>query len=163
MNININPSILPFYLEEKTRELCKDCKRYGKSGSCPPFLKDIKFFERIFLSYPFGILIVKKFNIDDPKNWKELGRKSSETIRKEIKKLEKTIKATDYVSYGAGSCKNCKICSPICKFPDKRLIPLEGTGINVVKLFYDLTEIELKFPVEKQGYFYRIGLFLYEK
>jgi hypothetical protein len=40
-------------------------------------------------------------------------------------------------------------------------VPLEGCGIDVVKLmkFYD---VELRFPVEQQGFFYRIGMVLYE-
>jgi predicted metal-binding protein len=71
------------------------------------------------------------------------------------------MKLKKYTAFGGGSCKNCHICSIPCKHPKKRLIPIEGTGINVVKLVKDIANIELKFPVEKQGYFYRVGLLLW--
>ncbi len=158
--------IVPFdlvqYLENETRTKCKNCKRYTKSGSCPPYLPDLIYYQETFISFMHGIIIIKKFNIDTPQNWKELGRMSSEEIRKELYHLVKYIKPKRHEIFGAGSCKNCIKCSIPCINPERRLIPLEGTGLNVVKLINEVANIELKFPVENQGFFYRIGLLLYE-
>lgn len=160
--IPIVPFDLVYYLETSTRTACKQCKRYTLSGSCPPYLEDLIYYQESFISFPLGIVIMKKFIIDNPENWKELGRQSSEDIRKELNNFVNYLKPKRYEMFGAGSCKHCEKCNVPCKFPDKRLIPIEGTGLNVVKLIKDIANLELKFPVEPQGYFYRIGLLIYE-
>ena len=150
------------YLDKHVRKYCQKCKRYKKSASCPPFIEELEYYKNLFLLSEHAILIVQKFIIDDPKNWKELGAKSSESLRKVMERLVKNLKLTNYYCFGGGSCKNCKICSVPCKFPKKRLIPIEGTGLNVVKLVKDIAEIYIKFPVEKYGYFYRVGMILWD-
>jgi len=160
--ININPSILEDYLDENVRELCKECKRYGLKVCCPPYLPKIEFFRDKFNQYEKGVLIIKQFIIDDVKNWKNLGKVSSEKLREDMMNFVSTLHS-NFVCYGAGSCKNCTECSWPCKFPNKQLIPLEGTGINVVSLVEDVADITIKFPVENYGYFYRVGMVLYGK
>jgi len=163
--VSINPSILENYFDKHVRELCKDCKRYGEKDCCPPYLPEIDVYRNRFKQYKNGTLIIKKFIIDDVKNWKELGKNSSEELRMEIMKFINKIKYerdVKCVYYGGGSCKNCIKCSHPCRFPNKQLIPIEGTGMNIVKLVEDVANITLKFPVEKYGYFYRIGLILWD-
>lgn len=161
--VSINPKILENYLDEHVRELCKYCKRYGKKVCCPPYLPVIEEYKKLFIKYKCGTLLIKKFTIDDIKKWEELGKNSSEELRQSVILFINSLKTDKYTYFGAGSCKNCKTCSNPCRFPDKQLIPLEGLGLNVVKLVEDIANITLKFPVENYGYFYRIGLVLYEK
>jgi predicted metal-binding protein len=162
LKIEFNPKILTSYFDNHVREMCKDCKRYNISASCPPFIESLIHYKNFLPTYKLGILVIKKFIIDDIKNWKELGINSSEEIRKELIGLKESLNPTEYDYFGAGSCKNCKQCSFPCRFPNEQLIPIEGTGINVIKLVKDITDIELKFPIEQYGYFYRIGIFLYD-
>jgi len=161
----IDPAALGLYMDKNVRELCKECKRYGEKDSCPPYLPEIDVYIDRFKQYKNGTLIIKKFIIDDIKNWKELGKNSSEELRRDILDLVDELKYEQYNNidyYGAGSCKNCIKCSHPCRFPNKQLIPIEGTGINVVKLVEDTANITIKFPVENYGYFYRVGLVLYD-
>ena len=160
---NIKPQILINYLDKHVRKCCQKCKRYKKSASCPPFIGDLEDYKNLFLFSGHSILIIQKFIIDDPKNWKTLGIMSSESLRKNINKLIKRLKFKNYYCFGGGSCKNCKVCSIPCKFPKKRLIPIEGTGINVIKLVKDIAHIDLKFPVENYGYFYRVGMVIWNE
>jgi len=160
---NIKPQILINYIDKHIRKYCQKCKRYKKSASCPPFIDTLAGYKELFMFYTQSILIIQKFIIDDPKNWKLLGIMSSESLRKNIQKLIKKLKLTNYYCFGGGSCKNCKICYIPCKFPNKKLIPIEGTGLNITKLVKDIANIELKFPVEKYGYFYRVGMVLYHE
>lgn len=160
---NIQPNILSKYIDKHVRKWCQRCKRYKKSASCPPFIGTSEGYKELFMFSEHSILVIQKFIIDDPKNWKQLGIISSESLRKNIQKLVKKLKLIDYYCFGGGSCKNCKICSIPCKFLKKRLIPIEGAGLNVIKLVKDTTNIELKFPVEKYGYFYRVGLIIYNE
>ncbi len=161
--ITFNPKILKDYFSDFVRFLCKSCKRYNNKHNCPPFLPSPTYYKQILSNYDYGILIYKKFEIDDIKNWKTLGIQSSLEIHNELYLLKNQITSKRKpVLLSAGSCKLCSECTIPCKHPDKALIPVEATGIDVIKLFKDLTGIELKFPVEEQGYFYRIGLYLYD-
>lgn len=155
--------ILSKYLDTKVRDWCKECKRYEKSASCPPFIESLETYNYLFMKYEHAILIILKFNIDNPENWKELGRLSSESLRTSIQEVINKLNLTNYISFGGGSCKHCQVCSIPCKFPDLRLIPIEGLGINVIALVKDISNIELKFPVEQYGYFYRVGLVIWNE
>jgi len=163
--IEFNPKVLGSYFENNVREMCKSCKRYNISSSCPPHIETIEYYKELLPTYCNGVLFIKKFIINDIRNWQELGRNSSEELRIEMKPfIDGCIYegCDEYDYYGAGSCKNCIKCSYPCKFPNKQLIPIEGTGINVIKLVKDLANIDIKFPVENYGYFYRVGLILWD-
>ena len=60
---------------------------------------------------------------------------------------------------GGGSCKACVQCVTPCRQPDKAIVPIEGCGIDVVKLLFDCNGINLKFPIE--NYFFRVGMILW--
>jgi len=159
-----NPKLLTGFFDEKIRENCKSCKRYGKKATCPPNVDSIKYYRTLLPRYSHGILLVEKFIIDDLANWIKLGTNSSLTIHKELLKIRKQLlqEGKFALIFGAGSCKNCTNCSFPCKFPEKSVIPVEGTGIDVVEMVDCITKIKIAFPVEKQNYFYRIGVVLYD-
>lgn len=160
----INPNQLVSYFEDRVRKLCENCKRYNNNNSsCPPFIESIDYYKNLILNYNKAILVVKKFYIDDITKWKELCIESSEKLREELNNQKNILNLKDTLIFGAGSCKYCKECQYPCKFPEYRLISLEGIGLNVVKLVSDISNknIQLKFPVEKYGYFYRVGMVLW--
>jgi len=150
---------IELFYDFKVTEQCRSCKHYGKKATCPPYAKVI--YNR--LSYKNGIIVYKKFEINDPENWKELSRISSLEIHMALlEKREKLINEGHYfcVIYGAGSCKLCNKCSFPCRFPERSIIPIEARGLDVVKLVKKYIDIDISFPVK--DFFYRIGLILYD-
>ena len=162
---NIHPVQLLSYFDERVRKWCEQCKRFNQNSSCPPLIESIDYYKNLIKNYDRGTLIVKKFIIEDIASWKELGKESSEELRYALLYLKNVLKVKNTLQFGAGSCKYCDSCIYPCRFPDKRLISLEGIGINVVKLVSDISfqYIKIKFPVEKYRYFYRIGLLLWRQ
>jgi len=165
--IEFNPKLLEDFFNIKVREACKSCKRFGKKVTCPPYIDSIDYYKNLLPYYRYGVLIIEKFLIKDytMSTWQELGAYSSKIIHNQLleernKLLERGIFS---IIFGAGSCKFCsEICTFPCKHPEKSVVPIEATGLDVIGLVYELTKIELKFPVENQGFFYRIGMMLYD-
>jgi len=158
-----SPIILKKFFTDKAIEMCKSCKRYGKKATCPPYIDGIDYYRKILPSYAHGILLMKKFKVDI-KNWKVLGIKSSLDIQAELIKIRNELlgKSLFAIAFGAGSCKICPVCQIPCRHPEKSIIPMEGTGLNVVSLVKKVSKIKLTFPVEKQEFFYRVGMVLYD-
>ena len=146
----------------KVREQCKSCKRYGKRATCPPYVESVDYYKELLPTYKKGIIYYKKFIVDDPTKWKELGRQSSIFITTFlVKKRTQLISEGHYfcIAFSAGSCKNCVNCEIPCPFPDHSLIPMEGTGLNIVAMMKKFG-IKIKIPIE--DYFYRVGCILYD-
>ena len=162
LSVEFNPAILVSFFNQKVRETCKSCKRYGHKSTCPPYVESVAYYKTLLSTYSKGILFIEKFIIDNPDNWQELGASSSRSIQ-EVLYDYRTELINQYhfpLVFGAGSCKNCEKCSIPCAYPDKSLMPIEATGLNVVELVYNLTKIELVFPVK--DYFYRIGMVIFD-
>lgn len=158
--IDFSPSILKNYFTLKSVQACRSCKRYG-AGQCPPHVPSIDYYKELLPAYKNGIIVFKRFEIND--DWKEQGRSSSLEIHNCL--LEKRTQLLNNGCYysiilGAGSCKACVTCVTPCRQPDKAIVPIEGCGIDVVALMRSL-EVDINFPVEKQGFFFRIGAILW--
>jgi predicted metal-binding protein len=160
--IEFNPKILKPLFDLKIRELCKSCKRFGYKQTCPPHISPVKYYEKLLPTYKHGVLIYHKFAIYDIERWKELGQSSSKEIQQTLwDKRSKLLELGKFaIIFGAGSCKLCPECAYPCRHPEQSTVPLEGTGINVVKLMAKVAGIELIFPVTE--YFYRVGVVLYD-
>jgi len=146
--------------DPKVREMCKFCKRYGKKATCPPYVDSFEYYSELLSQYVFSIFYFEKFAIKG--DYLELGKKSSLKIyRKILLEREKLFNTGHYfvIGFGAGSCKLCDKCSFPCPIPEKALIPLEATGVNIVKIL-EKYGIVLEFPVKK--YFYRVGALFYD-
>ena len=158
--IQINPTKIPFSL--KVREMCTSCKRYNTKATCPPYVENINYYKELFNSYKNGIVCYEKFECKDKNNWIEIGKHSSLVISNYLlKRREELFKEGHYFIsvFGAGSCKLCPTCSFPCRHPQKAIIPLEATGVDVVQLMKNCL-IDIKFPIK--DVFYRIGLILYD-
>lgn len=160
--IKFNPQILTEYFDAKVREMCRSCKRYGTKATCPPNVESLEYYKNLLCTYKYGILFIEKFNIDNIANWERLGKESSSILHKAVLDCRNKLIASGHpfvVGFTAGSCKNCEKCAFPCRFPDKSLVPIEGTGINVMRLVKIVAKINIKFPVTKS--FYRVGIVLY--
>lgn len=161
---DFNPKLLDNFFSNKIRELCKYCKRYGKKSTCPPNIDSVEYYKKLLPTYKHGQLVIIETLIDNIENWKILGRKSSlEMYEKLITIRSELFSANRFATiYGAGSCKNCEKCQIPCAFPEKSIIPIEATGLNVTDAVKAISDIDVKFPVEKYCKFFRIGMVLYD-
>ena len=146
----------------RVREQCKSCKRYTFKATCPPHCESVEYYKNLLPTYRYGELYLKKYIIEDMSKWKELGKLSTEEISNCVLAKRAQMMNIGFhfaVGFTAGSCKNCDTCSFPCRYPEKSLVPLEATGINVVKLVKEVTSIKIGFPVHTE--FYRIGMLLW--
>lgn len=146
----------------KAVEACRSCKRYGLTGCCPPHILGIDYYSKVLKTYDSGKIFIEKFQVNKRTNKVAIGRKSSLAIHKTLlKEREKLYKQGKHfvVILGAGSCKYCKKCVIPCRFPNLRAIPIEATGLNIVKIL-KRKNVNISFPVKT--YFYRIGMVLYD-
>lgn len=147
----------------KVREMCKWCKRYGKKATCFPYIESVEFYSNLLPKYNNGTIFYDFFLTSD-KNKEQIGKESSLMIhRKIISERHRLFFEGHYliIGFGAGSCKLCDKCSFPCRLPAKALIPIEATGMDVVKVMKKFG-VEVKFPVEKLTYICRIGAIFYD-
>ena len=159
------PSTVGLEFSNKIREQCRYCKRYGKKATCPPNVAPVEYYKELIPTYKHGKFIAMRFDIDGSMSWQELGKVSSLKLHEYLLNLRDQMMLTGIFSvvYGAGSCKNCDLpMCKVCKFPEKSIIPIEATGLNVVSAAKLIGGIDIKFPVEKYKEFYRIGFQFYD-
>lgn len=145
----------------KVSEACKFCKRYNSKASCPPHIENIDYYMKLLPTYKYGIIYYESF-ISSQEEWEKIGKESSLAMHKHLLKVRDELFSSGHyfvTAYGSGSCKICEKCSFPCRFPNKALIPMEATGLNVVELM-KRKNIKINFPVTDT--IYRIGLILYD-
>ena len=147
---------------EKVRDLCRSCKRYGKSATCPPYLETIDYYKKAAVQYKNLDIIYKEFFLLDYKDVIHAGRESSLELHNYLlsERKEKMDNGILFVTcYGGGSCKMCKQCVIPCCQPQKALSPLEATGVDV---FSTLAQFKIILPTLVEESFYRVGAILYD-
>ena len=157
--ININPK-KDLIFDIKAREMCKHCKRYGKKATCPPYIESVEYYSKLFPTYQHGIFYYESFPVND--DAMKIGRKSSLIIYNKISSERNALFADGHyfiMGLGAGSCKLCKKCTFPCPMPERSLIPIEATGIDVVKTMNRLG-VAVSFPVDRT--IFRIGSLFYD-
>lgn len=163
IEIKFNPKILKQYFDLKVREQCKSCKRYNFSSQCPPHLESVEYYKSILPLYNHGFIIYETFNTDLD-NWEYLGKSSSLKIHNYLLKKREELREEGHIyiiGFGAGSCKLCVKCTYPCIRPAEAFSPIEGCGIDVIKLMNHFG-IKVAFPVNNKFKFYRIGMLLYD-
>jgi len=163
---DFDPKDLVF--DAKVREECYSCKRYGKKATCPPYIGNLDYYENLLKRYRHGMFVVCEFNIPDditdtPESIADLGSISSLELHKAIMTMRELLMLDGHcfvVAFGAGSCKLCPGgCEFPCRLPEKSIVPIEATGINVIEALKKF-KVDIRFPVK--GKFYRIGAIFYD-
>lgn len=144
----------------KVREMCKWCKRYGKKATCPPHIESVEYYSTVLEKFKHGIIYYDFFPTGG--DAEEVGYKSSMEIYKKV--TDKRIQLFAEGHYlimvlGAGSCKLCDRCTFPCHIPDQGIIPVEATGIDVVKMM-EQHGVKISFPVSET--LIRVGMVLYD-
>lgn len=158
--IDTNPSM--FIFTPKARDMCRSCKRYGKKACCPPRVDSLEYYKDTIKQYRYAQVILKKYIISDFDSEAEAGKISSLELQSELLTTRNKIlnNGSIFVTcFGGGSCKNCKTCSDICRFPEKSLVPLEAAGIDV---FSTLRLLGVELPKVITDSFYRVGAIFYD-
>lgn len=160
--IKFNPIILKKYFNNKVREMCKSCKRFGYKTTCPPNIETVDYYKNLLPTYKYGIIYYNVFDSSNKEDWIAIGKNSSLEIHSKLLEVRDKLfsKGHCFINiFGAGSCKLCQKCELPCRHPEKSIIPLEATGIDVVKLMKRF-KIKVSFPISTE--LYRIGMVLYE-
>jgi len=156
---------IPLEFSNKVREACRYCKRYDTRATCPPNVEPVEYYKELIQTYKYGKFVAMRFDIDGSIPWQKLGKISSLKLHKYLLELrdKKMSGGIFSVIYGAGSCKNCDVLKcKVCKFPEKSIMPIEATGLNVVAAAKSIAQLEIKFPVERYKEFYRVGFQFYD-
>ncbi len=148
--------------QERVRVACaNNCFHYGVKLSCPPYIPDLDY-EKAIKEYREGLIVLVNREIKDFKDFERKRTESTNTIHGILLKLEGEAFNRGYyltTSFIGGSCKLCLECDETCKYPKSSRIPVEATGINIIKTL-EKFDIYLRFPVEKHKKFSRVGLLL---
>lgn len=149
MVISATPDCLVF--DPRVKLLCLACKRYGKNPGCLEHvdIEALRMFRIVEIHY--GL-----FDVDQREESTIVIAGELRSRRKELFEIGSYM----VLALGAGSCKECyNECVFPCRNPEKRLVPVESTGIDVVKTMANLG-VSLKFPVKDK--MYRVGMLFYD-
>lgn len=140
---------------------CKQCKRYDRCWSCPPFHFDT--FEYIS-AYKTAFIIGTKI-VPDTSTMKESTQDNSlgyrmigdvrEVLDSKLLKMETLLPGSK--AFFAGTCQICphekckRIVSKPCIAPERVRPPLEAFGFDVVKTSSQILGIEMKWG-QKGGF-----------
>lgn len=146
--------------EERVKLNCFYCSKYNNNWKCPPSIPDLDY-RKIINEYS-NIAIVS-ITVDVSNNLDEMRIESTNKLHKALLMLEKDCwennnpLATCFIG---GSCKLCKdgCAKDRCRQPSLARIPIEATGINVIKTLKNIG-INVVFPIKNS--LTRYGMFLW--
>ena len=122
-------------------DACKEnkCGKFGTNWGCSPH--DGKEADtKLLRSYSNGLIlqcIGRSEKRIDRKMYQETGERLSDAMRKLTDIMRKEY--PECMALGAGGCRVCEECArpEPCRFPQKRIVALEGYGIFVTQLCRD--------------------------
>ena len=161
-NIRLYPMRLEdLVFEERVKMNCFYCKNYNFSWRCPPKTPQVDY-KKMMLEYNQGLFVKLEMPFDD-NNYQEIRARSTNNLHKALLRMEKILWEHDFplvISFIGGSCKLCKngCGKERCNNPYAARMPVEATGINVVKSV-EKCGIHLSFP--PRGSLTRVGLLLW--
>ena len=151
-----------FYFEKRVLMNCFYCKNYNLNWKCPPRIPDIDY-QKMFMEFDNGAFVKLQMPLS-PETFQEVRTRSTNTLHHAMLELEKILWEHDHpaaLSFIGGSCKLCKdgCGTERCRNPYLARIPLEATGVNVLKTVEEQTGIHITFPPKE--HMVRIGLLLW--
>ncbi|MDR2395120.1 MAG: DUF2284 domain-containing protein [Endomicrobium sp.] len=158
--IKINTKDIIF--EERVKLKCFYCNKYNKKWTCPPKIPALDYQAIIKDDYSNAIILKTTMSITI-ENFEEVRSNTTNRIHSCLGLLEKFLYDNNdslAVSFIGGSCKLCRNgCSPQgCVNPTQARIPIEATGINIVKTMKK-QNIDIIFPIKNT--LSRYGLLLW--
>lgn len=151
-----------FYFEERVRMNCFYCKNYNLNWKCPPRIPDIDY-QKMMQEFQFGAFVKIELPFNEY-NFQDIRNRTTNELHQVLLYLERFLWDHDYpmaLSFLGGSCKLCKggCGKERCNNPYLARVPLEATGVNVIKTVEEQTGIHLLFP--PQNTLKRVGMLLW--
>lgn len=146
-----------FIFEDRVALNCFYCSKYNTKWTCPPRIPKLNYFK---ILQEYDNIAILKYERNFTKDEFDLVRtESTNEVHKILLALERYLYQHNNslaISFIGGSCKLCKTCGKEkCNNPGMARIPLEATGINVIKSLSNIG-INIEFPLKNR--FYRFGL-----
>lgn len=151
-----------FYFEERVSMNCFYCKNYNLNWKCPPRIPKLDY-PKLFQEFQHGAFV----KIELPfckETFSEIRSRTTNELHQVLLALEKVLWDHDCpmaLSFLGGSCKLCKggCGTERCNNPYLARVPLEATGVNVIKTVEEQTGLHLTFPPKDT--LTRVGLLLW--
>lgn len=139
-----------FVYEERVKINCFYCNRYNQKWTCPPRIPNLNY-KKILAEYE-NLAILKYEQRVNKNNFEDIRNKSTNDVHKKLLELECFLYQKNRsmaISFIGGSCKLCKdgCGKEQCSNQGKARIPLEATGINIIKTLGNIGII-VRFPIE---------------
>jgi predicted metal-binding protein len=150
-----------FVFEERIPLKCFYCAKYDTKWTCPPRIPKLNYPELIN-EYQNAAIVICKMNLNG-ELYEDIREKSTIELHKSLLYLEKLLWELDNpmcLTFIGGSCKLCKngCAEDKCRNPGLKRIPIEATGINVIK---SLKKVDIDISFQRKDYFFRFGLILW--
>lgn len=177
MNIEKLTATIP--VEDYTRDyrdipkfaaMCKQCRRYGNTWSCPPYDFDIEaYVDQYKTAVIFGHKIIcpqdtHGLSVADACN--QLIAEARLILDEEVIQKEKELNGRGFLP---GSCRLCEECTRVhgdpCIHPDRVRPSLEACGFDISKTSSELLKIPLKWgsATEMPEYLVLVSAVMYGK
>ncbi|WP_326907863.1 DUF2284 domain-containing protein [Sedimentibacter sp. MB31-C6] len=158
-SIKTDELIKNYYDKEKIENFCKQCEKYNKIWSCPPYDFDTEQYVRQFeYIHIIGTQIIfDKTTIEEVNTIENIKKFSIGTILKERKKIfdKLLLLESKYPGSKAINAGNCSICEKCTRVNNRKCIneslirySLESLGFDVAKITSEILGIELKWSSE---------------
>lgn len=146
--------------EQRFEILCFYCARYNNKWTCPPRIPKVDY-KKVFAEYDNALLVYNSIPIRD--DYEKARTDSTVSLHRALLDVENFLFQNGNslrISFIGGSCKLCKNdCAPDkCRNPYQARIPLEATGVNVIRTAAKCG-IEITFPAVDM--LSRVGLILW--
>ena len=156
-------SLNDIVIEERVRLQCFHCEKYNVKWTCPPKIEKFDF-KKLFAEYSNAMIVYCEIPYSNDVEYAKVRNDSTNLLHRTLLDMEKFLYENNEslgISFIGGSCKLCKNgCSTEkCRLPHMARIPLEATGVNVIKLIKSTLNMDVVFPLT--GKMYRFGLLLW--
>lgn len=126
-------------VHEEVRDSCADgkCQVYGTNWSCPPACGTIYDFERRMHEHEYCTVVQSVGQLEDDFDVEVImgtGELQVKRFRALVDALADAGLSSQVMTLSAGACNLCKECTypdAPCRFPDKQLTSMEGSGLLV--------------------------------
>lgn len=150
-------------IEERVKLQCFHCEKYNVKWTCPPKIDKFDF-PKLFEEYSNAMIVYCKIPYSNDIEYTKVRNDSTNLLHRTLLGMEKLLYENNEslsISFIGGSCKLCEngCSSEKCRLPHMARIPLEATGVNVIKLIKSTLDMDIVFPLDK--HMYRFGLILW--
>ena len=121
----------------EVRDMCASgkCQKYGTSWACPPACPSIEEFQAMYGTFDQCLVVQTVGELEDEFDGEAM-MDAAEQHGKRVYELASKVADLDFptMCLSAGTCMLCPTCTypdAPCRFPEKRLVSMEASGLVV--------------------------------